>query len=164
MAALRFALSALAMALAVSACGSTSRSREQVVARPGVVDAGELAFEALDPQPLTAGACGMFLWARSAGEPVFVMAAFAQPPEARVKLQGRERRLARSAAEGATASGHFERQTYTDGRLTLTVDVTFDTARRIVDGAAIERGVIRVSDREGWETIIPVGGLVACEN
>ncbi len=163
MAALKFALSAIAMALAVSACGSTSRSREDAV-RPGIVDAGSMAFEALDPQPLTAGSCGMFLWARSGGEPVFVMAAFARPPEARVKLRGRERQLTRSAAEGAAISGHFERQTYTDGRLTLTVDVTFDTARRIVDGAAIERGVIRVSDREGWETIIPVGGLVACKN
>lgn len=163
MAAVKLALSAVAMALALSACGSTSRSREEAVI-PGVVDAGAMAFEALDPQPLPAGACGMFLWARSAGEPVFILAAFAQPPEARVKLQGRERRLVRSAAEGAAASGHFERQTYTDGRLTLTVDVNFDTDRRIVDGVAIERGVIRVSDRDGWQTIIPVGGLVACES
>jgi hypothetical protein len=32
------------------------------------------------------------------------------------------------------------------------------------DGAVIEEGVIRLSDREGWQTIIPVTGMVACQS
>nr|WP_281721928.1 hypothetical protein [Nitrosomonas nitrosa] len=163
MATVKLTFVALSMMLALASCGSASRERVSA-AVSGVVDAGGLGLEALDPQPLSPGACGMFLWARAAGEPVFVFAAFSQPPGARVKVRGRERRLARTAAQGAAASGHFERQTFADGSLALTVDVTFDTSRRVVDGSAIERGVIRIEDSEGWETIIPVGGLVACEN
>jgi hypothetical protein len=58
--------------------------------------------------------------------------------------------------------GHFEQQTYSDGRLTIVVDVRFNTDQQLRDGAAVERGVLRIRDDEGWETIVPVGGILAC--
>jgi hypothetical protein len=105
----------------------------------------------------------MFLWGQSAGEPVFVLAAYAQPAEARVRIDGRDRTLRRTAAEGQSASGHFERQTYTDRGVSITVDVEFAADRAMVDGVAIEQASMRVLDSDGWETIIPVGGLVGCQ-
>lgn len=167
MASLKPAAACVCAALLLAACGtSAGRGERRAAAAPpvGAVEAGDLRFDALAPQPLDPGACGMYLWAQSAGDPVFVLAALTAPPRARVRVNGRDRDLARTAAEGQAAHGHFEQQTFSDGRLTLTVDVTFDLQRRMSGGAPIERGVIRVTDREGWETLIPVGGLVACES
>lgn len=156
----------LVAALAIAACaGSAGRNqrRAEAAAARAAVEAGDLRFDALTPQTLAPGACGMFLWSRSTGDPVLMLAALATPPQARVRLLGREQTLPRTAAEGQAAHGHFARQTFSDERLTLTVDVSFDEQRRMVDGATIERGVIRVVDRDGWETLIPVGGMVACQ-
>lgn len=169
MAALRVLMrvACLAALLAATACSVSSAGRHEARERrpaPSAVEAGEIRFEALAAQPLDPGACGLFLWTQSAGEPVFVLAAFAQPAHARVRIDGRDHSLSRTNADGQAAYGHFERQTFSDGRLTLSVDVVFDPARSLVDGMAIQGGVIRVSDRQGWETIVPVGGLLACEN
>jgi hypothetical protein len=154
---------ALLWAAVLGAGCASSQDRGEGAASRGSIDAGELQFDALEPQPMESGDCGIFLWAQTARQPILVLAAFSEPAAARVRVQGRTRELPRTVAEGQASHGHFERQTYSDGRLTLTVDVGFDAGRPLRDGAAIERGVIRVTDRRGWETIIPVGGLVACE-
>ena len=159
---------ACAIVFALAACGTSAGRAERRASPapapvPGVIEAGDLRFEALPAQPMGPGACGMFLWGQSAGEPVLVLAAFANPARAHVRVNGRERDLPRTAAEGQAANGQFETQTFSDGRLSLNVDVTFDAARRMRGGAAIERGVIRVVDQAGWETLIPVGGLVGCD-
>lgn len=166
MASMSFALRCLAAALVlgVAACSSAGRSsRGDEPARPGIIDAGAFQFEELPAQPLNAGSCGMFLWGQSAGEPVFVLAAYAQPAEARVRIDGRDRTLRRTGAEGESASGHFERQTYTDRGVSITIDVEFAADRTMVDGVALERATMRVVDGDGWETIIPVGGLIGCQ-
>ncbi len=155
---------AAALVIGLAACSSAGRSsRGDQPARPGIIDAGAFQFEELPAQPLNPGSCGMFLWGQSAGEPVFVLAAYAQPAEARVRIDGRDRTLRRTAAEGQSASGHFERQTYTDRGVSITVDVEFAADRAMVDGVAIEQASMRVLDSDGWETIIPVGGLVGCQ-
>lgn len=166
MASLRIAARGLTLAVALgvaAACASSGGGRGDTPARPGVVDAGAFQFEELPAQPLTPGSCAMFLWAQSAGEPVFVLAAYAQPAEARVRIDGRDRTLRRASAEGQSASGHFERQTYVDRGVSITVDVEFARDRPMVDGAALERATLRVTDDDGWETIIPVGGLIGCQ-
>lgn len=127
----------------------------------GVVRAGELWFEALEPQHLDEGRCGLFLWTRQS-EPVFVMVAYDVPDSAYVRANGRERTLRRTAFEGDRIHGQFERQTFSDGRLTLSVEIQFDVTRPIQDGAIVEEGVMRAVDEAGWQTIIPVGGMVAC--
>lgn len=160
------AASLAAAVLLMAGCSVSSAGRSESRSAPppmGVIDAGDVRFEALAPQTPTSGVCGLFLWGRSAQEPVLILAAFSIPTEARVRTNGRDRTLRRTAAEGQAAFGHFETQTFSDGRLTLTVDVTFDTSGRMRDGARVERGVIRTTDREGAEVIVPVGGMVACE-
>lgn len=160
MAALNFARAALA-ALLLAACASPSGGGV-VRASDGAVDAEIARFQPLEAQPLTSGACGMFLWAQAAQQPMLILAAYAAPAEARVKLRDRETILRRVSADGEARFGHYETQTYSDGRLTIEVDVVFaDTPMR--EGARVERGVIRVTDREGWQAIVPVGGLIGCE-
>ncbi|MGE0046961.1 MAG: hypothetical protein AB7J28_01425 [Hyphomonadaceae bacterium] len=123
-------------------------------------DAIELT--ALSPQPLEPGRCGLFLWSRSE-QPAFVFVAYDQPAEARVRAGERSLSLPRTDFSGERQSGHFEHQTFSDGRLTLAVDLRFDPERQIRSGTVVESGVIRVRNREGWETVVPVGGMVACQ-
>jgi hypothetical protein len=158
-------LCAAALVVGFAACSSAGRN----ATRDGGGDrgevsliAGDLRFDPIESQPLPPGACGMFLWARSGEQPILLVAAFANPAEARVRLSGRNRTLRRSSADGASRYGHFETQAFEDDRLTLEVEVAFDEDRPMTDGVALESGVVRVRDREGWETVIPVGGLIGC--
>lgn len=153
----------LAGALTACASGGDGDERRPAPERRRAAEAGVLHLEMLDPQPLDPGQCGLFLWMQGGQEPVFVFAAFDDIGEARVYTQGRERILRRQSFEGSARMGHFERQTFVDERLTITADVVFDDQQTIEDGVALRSGVLRVRDRDGWEAITPVGGMVACE-
>lgn len=160
----RGALAAVLAAGLLAACASAGRE-ERVRSRPETMRGGNVAqFERLAAQSLEPGQCGLFLWAQSSQQPVFIMAAFDDPPQARVRVDGRERILQRTSVEGVSVHGHYEVQTYRSGNVAITVDVTFDNDRRLRDGAVVERGVIRSIGSDGSETIVPVGGMVACEN
>lgn len=152
---------ALALALVLGATASAQAQRG--VRGGGVIEAGELRFGAVGAQELPAGACGLFLWGRASINPVLVAAAFDRSGDLVVNVNGRERRLARTAFEGVSAWGHFARTTYADRNLSIEIEVSFDANRPIQDGAMVERGVMRVRDGEGWETMIPVGGMAACQ-
>ncbi|MBI1251677.1 MAG: hypothetical protein GC189_09425 [Alphaproteobacteria bacterium] len=125
-------------------------------------EATEMSFEALARQPLYPGECGMFLWSR-AERPQFVFVALDEPAEAKVRVDSRNRTLRRSDFSGAPVYGHFERQTFSGDRITITADVEFDLDRPLRDGAVVKSGVLRARDDRGWETVLPVGGLVACK-
>jgi hypothetical protein len=154
----RIVLSVLAGLAALGAAGAAFGDD-----RPAV-QAGDTRFEGLAPQQLEAGRCGMFLWARAnASDPIFILAAFDNPAEALVRPDGDRRNLPRVSFEGDPVFGHFERQRFSDGRMTLDVDLTFDDNSQINDGAVIKSGVIKLLDANGWETIVPVGGMVACQ-
>lgn len=134
---------------------------------PSAPEPREITLEALEPLErgaLRPGRCGLFLWAREPQAPL-VMIALANPLEARVKTAGRLRFLQRTAFGKEMVYGHFERQTFTDGRFTFDVDIRFDTERELRSGAVVKDGVIRARDtRSAWESVTPVGGLVACRD
>jgi len=141
-------------ALLLAASASAQESRLQI---------GDMAFDALPAQELAQGRCGLFLWARGA-QPVFVLFASDAPAQARVRIDGRDHELRRTAFSGESSHGHFERQTFSNGRLTLEADLAFDETRPIRDGAIIERGMLRIAARDGAETVAPVGGMTACKS
>jgi hypothetical protein len=132
-------------------------------AQTRAVQAGELRFEALAPQELEAGRCGLFIWARGE-DPVFILMALDEPAEARVRTEGRNRSLARTEFSGRPAFGHFENETYSDGRVSLSLDMHFDLERPLRAGTVVDHGVARVTDREGWVTVLPIGGMIACQS
>lgn len=157
------AIAAALFAWLLCAAPAAEAQRFRVPEPAGTVDAGSFEFSTLPPQRLERGQCGMFLWAQTPHQPVFVLAAFDNPAEVRVSIDKRERNLPRTAFEGERMAGHFERQTYSDGRVTMRIEVQFDEEREIRGGAMVRQGVLRVTDREGWETIIPVGGMIGCQ-
>ncbi|HVK80192.1 MAG TPA: hypothetical protein VM915_06220 [Verrucomicrobiae bacterium] len=144
-------------AIALTACASSGRSSR---APRGPAD--EINFEVLQPQPLNPGQCSLYLWAAGDQQPRFIMVASDNPAQLVVRPNGRDKILPRTEFAGQRVSGIFEEQTFSDGRLTLSLDVTFDEARPMRDGALVSRAVVRVRDDNGWETVIPVGGMAAC--
>jgi hypothetical protein len=153
-----------ARALLLAAAALCTAGAAQADDRRPAVQAGDVRFEALAPQTLPDGRCGLFLWGRSAADqPVFILAAFDDPAEARVRADGDRRSLARVSFGGDPVYGLFEQQRFSDGRLTLDVDVSFDDQRQVTDGAVVKHGVIKLINAEGWETVVPVGGMVACK-
>lgn len=133
-----------------------------LVAAPSAAQQGEAVLTELPPQSLQAGACGMFLWSRGP-QPAFVFVAYDTPAVARIAVSGRTIALRRTAFTGERVSGHFERQTFSDGSATVEADVRFDLDRPIRDGAIIGEGVLRLVSPGGWQTVTPVGGMVACQ-
>jgi hypothetical protein len=157
-------LCASVLVFALASCSSVGRNAREAGrgGEQGALVAGDFRFDALESQPLGQGECGMFLWGRNGEQPILLLAAFASPAEARVRVNGRDRRLRRMNADGASRYGLFENQSFSDDRMTLEVDVVFDENRELTDGVALERGVIRARDAEGWEVVISVGGLIGC--
>jgi hypothetical protein len=150
-------------AVAIAVLAGAEMAAAPARAQAGGADSGDITLEAMEPQELPPGRCGLFLWSRDA-QPALVMVAYANPTEARVRTNGRNRYLRRTAFAKELVYGHFERQTFTDGRLTFDVELTFDTARELRSGAVVKSGVIRSRDGARWEAITPVGGLVACQD
>lgn len=149
------------VALGLACVGLAGPSAQAQDSGMMAIEAGEVTLEALPSQPLPAGRCGMFLWSRG-DQPMFVLVAYSNPGEAMVRADGRNRFMRRTAIGGEPQFGHFERQTFADGRLTIGVEVEFDPERPLTDGAIVRQGVLRLRDRRGWDTIVPVGGMVAC--
>lgn len=126
------------------------------------VSFGEIELEALKSQKLTAGRCSLFLWSKTE-RPVFVMFASEDPAQALVKIDGREFRMSRKTTSGESVLGHFEKQTFVGGKYRFDLDLTYERNGKVQDGAIIERGILRSRDKAGFETILPVGGMIGCK-
>lgn len=160
----RLALGVLAI-VAIASCSVSSAGRNSGrdrVASPRTGEGHEIVLATLESQPLNPGQCGLYLWGASEQQPSLVLVAYDQPSEAHLSPNGRDRVMARTEFSGERTSGHFEHQVFSDGRLTVTVDVEFDSNRPLQDGAVVRRGSIRIRDAEGWETLTPAGGMAAC--
>jgi hypothetical protein len=145
------AIAALAMA---DAAGAQSGGEK--------VSLGGFALEGLAAQTLTPGRCGLFLWSKTE-RPVFILYATESPAQALVRIGGRDRKLSRKATSGESLLGHYEKQTFTADKYSLDVDLTYVRDGKMVDGAMIERGVMRSRDAKGAVTVVPVGGMIGCK-
>lgn len=129
---------------------------------PAVAQSRSLIFQELAPQRLEREQCGLFLWTVSE-RPELILVAFDNPTGAAIQVEGRERFLSRTQFGGERVAGVFERQTFEGAGLRVRVEVAFDPNRPVRDGAMVREGSIIATDREGWQTVIPVGGLSGCQ-
>lgn len=144
--------------LTLTACASTDAPPE-VPAAPALQSAADIGT--LAPRRLAAGECGMFLWTKGA-EPKLVLFN-ARTGGAHAVLRGREVQLARAAADGTEVLGQFENQVFRVGDTSIQLTVGFERRAGLARGVVIPHGTMRVRREDGWEVIMPVGGLVACE-
>lgn len=127
-----------------------------------VVDAGTFQLEALAPQKIDKGRCALFLWSRS-DQPQFILYVTDKPARAKLRVNGKDREIARGAVSGASAFNHFEHQSFSGSGVAFDLDLTFDEAKPVRDGVVVKTGALRTRAADGVETVLPVGGMIGCE-
>jgi hypothetical protein len=151
------------LAVAVLAGCATDGAMQQKVmsAKPVAATADEARFGTLAPRQMAAGQCAMFLWVRNAERKLVFYGSAAG--EARAVLDGREVGMTRTAIDGHEAFGQYEDQTYIYEGQRIQVRVDFERRAGMDRGVVVPQGTLRLQQADGWETVLPVGGLVACE-
>lgn len=153
-------------AIALTGCAGTGTPGAAVPARaPAAAAAGQQAaggLGTLAPRRIAAGECGMFLWTQSIDRNLVLFSDRAGTAWA--VLDGQEVAIRRTEMSGTELLGQFERQTFDQGRYRLSVTVEFERRAALQRGAVVPQGTIRIRQGDGWETIVPVAGLVGCEN
>ncbi len=154
---------AVCAALLLASCESLSSVITPVSTATATVETDlEETLSELAPQRLRAGECGMFLWTRTS-ERKLVMFSKAVDNGAMVMLNGREQNVPRVSGDGRIVMGYNAQQSYVWRGLFLQVNIEFEQRSGLGRGAVIPTGTIRMSRRDGWEYVVPVGGLIACE-
>lgn len=149
---------ALTLALSLAALDA-ARAAETAPAPAGT----GLPLQELPTQTLAKGQCALFLWARTT-PPQRVFMALQDPAIARVRIGGRSVDLPRTAWEGEGVYGHYQRQSYAANGVTLDVTVQMDARSGLVGGAVVPTGAIEYRDAAGWQTVVPVAGMVGCQS
>lgn len=126
---------------------------------PSATDSREIGT--LAPRKLAAGECGMFLWSKASDRSLVFFNA--RGGAGHMVLSGREVEIARTAADGAEVLGQFETQIFRHEGLSIELQIQFERRQGLARGAIIPQGALRLKRDDGWEYILPVGGLVACE-
>lgn len=154
----QLACAAVAFAVASTAVGAAAMAQSS----GQDISIGGHNLQGLAAQKLTPGRCGLFLWSKTE-RPVFILFATENPAQALMRIGGRDRKLSRKAASGQAVLGHYEKQTFAADKYSFEVDLTYRQDDKLLDGAVIERGIMRTRDKAGMETILPIGGMIACQ-
>lgn len=149
----RFGPVALALALLASACASSSKPVPPPPDKPAPGD--------LPAQNLAPGECGLFLWTK--GEPRrFIFFARPATATANLMLSGEQQSLT-LIRQGGSLFGQFMTELDYVDPAGLPVDVRIVPGKMVDGGQRIESGRMTLQDDGGWETIVPVVGLRACQ-
>ena len=161
---LRPLLATVALAVGLTSCSSTpdldpEAARAQMLALAPAIDS--VPSSGLGPQEVLAGECALFLWSQTdTSKFIFFSkalsgtAAFAQG-ETPISLV--------QTGAGGNIFGQFNTETRyasDDGR-ELALEVV--PGERMNGGQRVERGLITLTDKEGWLTKLPVLGVRACQ-
>lgn len=157
----RIQLCAAMAAIVMAGCATGTATEEQETPAPNAGATPGLAD--LPTQVLASGQCALVLWSRAATPSRFVVT-LDQPAVARVSVQGRVVELARVAQNGASIHGHFPEQRYRGDGISLDVSFAADQARSLNHGAVVSSALVEYVDGNGWTSIIPAVGLIACQN
>nr|WP_156780829.1 hypothetical protein [Hyphomonas sp. Mor2] len=154
---------ALGLSALLMSCQSNEidpmEERARLLAMKPAIDS--VPSSGLGPQELLAGECGLFLWSQTdVSKFIFFSKALSGTA---VFAQGEEPITLTQVTAGGDIFGQFNTDMFyftEDGReLSLTM-----TPGDLLDGGQrIERGLITIRDREGWDTKLPVLGVRACQ-
>lgn len=115
----------------------------------------------LDPQTLGPGDCGMFLWTQTTPRR-FVFFARGGSAAARMLVGEETIDLAQTGTGGEIFGQFMTEARYAPRSGAPVVDVAVEPGDLLEDGQRISGGLIRLTDAQGWETILPVVGVRAC--
>jgi len=123
---------------------------------------GGVPFQEIAQQQLAPGQCALFLWARTSPARRILMAT-QNPASARIALKGKTLDLPLTAWDGEAHLGIHELQTFTAGGVTLTVRFNGQPRQGLIGGLVAEDGSVEMRDTQGWETVVPAAGMIACQ-
>lgn len=152
------ALTALLLGACTGAQTQSSEPPSQAAAASGPV----ARIGSLERQPLVAGRCGLFIWMRG-DRSRLILHADSTMPSARVQVDGAERIVARTAAEGGQTFQDFNRLTYEAEGLIVNLNMQVERRPDVIGGAVIPRGAVRFTFDDGAAVVLPVGGIIACK-
>lgn len=159
----RFLLASLVLGT-LAACQSTpddpAAERARMLALKPAIDS--VPQSALGPQTLQVGECGLFLWSQTdVSKFIFFSRALSGTA---LFAQGETPISLTQSLAGGDIFGQFNtRMTYVsdgDGRQ---LELTIEPGEILQGGQRIEQGLITMTDREGWQTKLPVLGVRACQ-
>lgn len=115
----------------------------------------------LPRQNLAENSCGLFLWANM---PRRTMVFFADniSAQATVMLDGSEMIIPLTKTRGDSVYGLFSTLTYENAGYTVTVSYEAEIRDGLRNGAVVRKGTWRIVEKDGWEVILPVSGLIGC--
>lgn len=153
----RFAAALWSAALIGLASCSTTPDTPAALARANSVQPG-----GLPAQQLALGECGLFLFSLS-GEPRFIFFSKAGTDEARMVIVDQEETLSLQSRGGDVFGQFTTEQQWLVPRTSQRVDVSVVAGEPLVAGQQVPSGRLKVTDPNGWEMIIPVSGVRACQ-
>lgn len=112
----------------------------------------------LAPRDLDDGECGLFLYSRRAA-PQFIFYAQDGAGIARMNLDSAEVSLTRKDAARRDLAAE---QAY-QGENGLRVELNLEIGEALTGGIRIPAGSLRLSQPDGWDLVVPVTGLTACQ-
>ena len=115
----------------------------------------------LPESELPDGKCGMILWTLEENLPAPVFQ-YLSGDSGRISLNGKTIKLFRQTANGATAFGVSEQQSFLNEAGDLKVSVDTRIGLGFDGGAYLERGLIALENNDGWRTVTPVAGITGC--
>jgi hypothetical protein len=149
------AIAILAGALLLAACASGDKTRP-VPPAPVVPEVGNLPA-----QDLAAGECALFLWTQ--GSPRrFIYFSRAGSQTAETMLSETQQTVA-LVRQGGTLFGQFMTEMDYASIEGETISLRITPGDLVDGGQKISAGRIKLLNDGGWETVIPVTGLRACQ-
>jgi hypothetical protein len=143
------------LALLGACAGTPSSSSELTSATEVLKSTGELPSQTLAP-----GACGLFLWTQS--PPVrFVFFTEAGTQTAIMNVDGTETPLQLTSTGGSLFGQFMTQMSYSSA--SGNVGISYRAGERLDGGQRIANGRLSLVSKDGWETMVPVLGLSACQ-
>lgn len=143
----------------VSACADNRRESPEIAARTA---ADGLEIGRLPPQTLERGNCGLFLWSKTT-PPELVFFHNAAEGGARLKMNGEDILVPKTAQSGVAVYGQNSSQSFKAENFDLELKIAFDESKRIVNGTRVPLGTLKILKADGWTSVLPVAGMIACE-
>lgn len=151
-----------AASLLLAACASKSDERPET-SSVQVMDSpvSQVPPEGLPPQSLAAGECGLFLWGMAAPRR-FTFFTESSSGEALILLDEAPQKLIVTDTNGDVFGQFFTDTHYLSADGTWSVNLSLKPGELLEGGQRIESGRLVTTGADGWETVLPVTGVLAC--
>lgn len=147
--------------LMLTACATAAPKPASANKAMSTIPSVEAPTSGLTAQQLRTGECGLFLWTKGLPN-TLIFFSKAGTNAALIKSNNAEEPATLIRVEGDIFGQFMTRQTYQTSNNVI-VSLSFSAGKTMEDGQRIDNGRLTRRSTEGWETIIPVVGVRACQ-